>query len=83
MKQKQYAPLDVAQMAVSLFAVNEGYLDDVPANKVVAFEAGLHAHARANHKALLDKINATGEFGDDVAAELKQLVEGFKTTGAY
>jgi F-type H+-transporting ATPase subunit alpha len=83
MKQKQYAPLDVAQMAVSLFAVNEGYLDDVPANKVVAFEAGLHAHARANHKALLDRINANGEYGDDVAAELKQLVEGFKTTGAY
>jgi F-type H+-transporting ATPase subunit alpha len=83
MKQKQYAPLDVAQMAVSLFAVNEGYLDDVPANKVVAFEAGLHAHARANHKALLDKINAKGEYTDDVAAELKQLVEGFKTTGAY
>ena len=38
MKQKQYQPLSVAEMALSLFAVNEGYLDDVPVNKVVAFE---------------------------------------------
>jgi F-type H+/Na+-transporting ATPase subunit alpha len=83
MKQKQYSPLTVAEMAVSLFAVNEGYLDDVPANKVVSFEAGLHAHARSNHKALLDKIDATGDYGDEIAAELRKSIEGFKTSGAY
>jgi F-type H+/Na+-transporting ATPase subunit alpha len=38
MKQKQYAPMSVAEMALSLFAVNEGYLDDVPVNKIGAFE---------------------------------------------
>ncbi len=83
MKQKQYTPLAVADMAISLFAVNEGFLDDVPANKVVAFEAALHAYAHANHAALLEKINATGDFSDEIAAELKKAVEGFKTTGAY
>src|SRR6187399_2525097 len=58
MKQKQYQPLTVAEMALSLYAVNEGYMDDVPANKVVDFETGLHAFARANHKAALDAINS-------------------------
>jgi len=83
MKQKQYAPLTVAEMALSLFAVNEGFLDDVPVDRVVAFEAGLHAHAHAQNQALLDTINAKGEFSDDVAAGLKALVEGYKSTGTW
>jgi F-type H+-transporting ATPase subunit alpha len=83
MKQKQYSPLSVGEMAVSLFAVNEGFIDDVPADKVVAFEAGLHAHAHANHSDLLDKIDSTGEYGEEIQAGLKQLVESFKSTGTY
>jgi F-type H+-transporting ATPase subunit alpha len=83
MKQKQYQPLTVAEMALSLFAVNEGFVDDVPANKVVDFEAALHAYARSNAKPLLDKINAEGQYTDEVVAGLKSLIEGFKTTGAY
>ncbi len=83
MKQKQYAPLTVAEMAISLFAVNEGYVDDVPVNKVVAFEAAMHAHVRANDGALLDKINATGEYSDEIVAGLKEAVENFKKSGAY
>jgi F-type H+/Na+-transporting ATPase subunit alpha len=83
MKQKQYSPLTVAEMALSLFAVNEGYLDDVPANKVVDFEAGLHAFARANSKAVLDSINAKPEYTDANVAELRKIVESFKKTGTY
>ncbi len=83
MKQPQYSPLSIAEMAVSLFAVNEGYLDDVPAEKVVDFEAALHAHASANAAKLMDKINATGDLNDEIEGELKALVESFKATGAY
>ncbi|HEX6992964.1 MAG TPA: F0F1 ATP synthase subunit alpha [Gammaproteobacteria bacterium] len=83
MKQKQYSPLSVAEMALSLFAVNNGYLDDVPVSKVVPFEAGLHAYAKANHRALLDHINASGDYNDEIEAELKKAVEGFKASGAY
>ena len=83
MKQKQYSPLSVGEMAISLYAVNEGYLDEVPANKVVDFEAALHAHARTNAQALLDKINATGNYDDEIGAGLKALLDGFKTTGTY
>ncbi len=83
MKQSQYSPLSVAEMAISLFAVNEGYIDDVPADKVVAFEAALHAHARTNAVELMNKINASGDFDDEIENDLKQLVESFKATGAY
>jgi F-type H+-transporting ATPase subunit alpha len=83
MKQKQYSPLSVGEMALSLYAVNEGYLDEVPAERVVAFEAGLHAYAHDNDPALLEKIDTTGEYDDEIAAALKALVESFKATGTY
>ncbi|MFS8608788.1 MAG: F0F1 ATP synthase subunit alpha, partial [Gammaproteobacteria bacterium] len=60
-----------------------GYLDDVPVSKVGAFEAGLHAYAHANAQALLDRIDQTGDYNDEIEAELKKIVEGFKTSGAY
>ncbi len=83
MKQKQYTPLSVAEMALSLFAVNEGFLDDVDVERVVAYEEALHDFARANHAETLDSINATGDYNDDIAATLKGICEGFAEKGAY
>jgi F-type H+-transporting ATPase subunit alpha len=83
MKQKQYQPLSVAEMALSLYAVNEGYIDDVPVEKVVEFETEMHAFARQSHKAALDAINAKPEYNDDVVASLKKIVEGYKKTSGY
>ncbi len=83
MKQKQYAPLSVAEMALSLFAVNEGYLDEVPVEKVVDFESAMHAHARSHAGELLDQINSTGKYDDDIKAGMKAAVEAFASTGAY
>jgi F-type H+-transporting ATPase subunit alpha len=83
MKQKQYQPLTVAEMALSLYAVNEGYIDEVPATKVVDFETGLHAFARANHKAALDAINAKPDYSDQAVADMKTIIEAFKKTGTY
>jgi F-type H+-transporting ATPase subunit alpha len=83
MKQKQYQPLTVAEMALSLFAVNEGLIDDVPANKVVDFEAALHAYARQNGKGLLDQINEKPDYNDQIAADMRKLIDAFKKTGTY
>ena len=83
MKQKQYQPLSVAEMALTLFAVNEGFIDEVPVNKIVAFEEGLHAFARGNYKAVLDAINAKPEYSDTNVAEMKKVIEAFKKTGTY
>ena len=83
MKQKQYSPLSVAEMGLSLFAVNEGFIDSAPVNKVVDYEAALHDFARANNQADLDAINASGDYNDDVAATLKGICEAFAEKGAY
>ena len=71
MKQKQYAPMSVAQMALSIYAVNNGYMDAVPVNKMLPFEKGLHAHFKANHKALMDEIVATGDWNDEIEGVFK------------
>ena len=83
MKQKQYAPLSVAEMAVSLCAVNEGLLDDVEVTKVVGFEEAMLAHIRSNNQALLDKINEDPSYSDEIVAELKAAIEDFKANGVY
>ena len=80
MKQKQYSPMSVAEMAVSLFAVDRGYLDDVALNKIGDFEAGLLAYARNNQAALLDQIDATGDFNGEIESGLNKIAADFKTT---
>jgi F-type H+/Na+-transporting ATPase subunit alpha len=78
MKQPQYSPMSVAEMSVSLLAVSEGFLDDVEVAKVRPFEDALQAYLKQKHKDLLDKINATPEFSDAVAAELRAALQAFK-----
>ncbi|MGB5065261.1 MAG: F0F1 ATP synthase subunit alpha, partial [Candidatus Competibacter sp.] len=57
---------------------DRGYLDDVPLNKIGDFEAGLLAFARANHAALIDQINATGDYNDEIESGIKKVVEDFR-----
>ena len=83
MKQNQYAPLTVAEMAVSLYAVDKGYIDDVDVNKVVAFENAMHDFMRSQHKDMLDNINNTGDYNDDIEAAMKAAVEDFKAKGTW
>jgi len=83
MKQKQYSPLSVAEMAVSLFAVEQGYIDDVDILRVVEFEHALHTYMRASQKALMDKINATPDYNDEIAAGLRAAIEDFKANNTW
>ena len=83
MKQKQYSPLSVAEMGLSLYAVNEGYLDKLPVDKVGDYEQALHDFAKANHAGMLDRINETGDYDDDVAAGLKKICDEFAEKGAF
>ncbi|MCP4388069.1 MAG: F0F1 ATP synthase subunit alpha, partial [Gammaproteobacteria bacterium] len=83
MKQRQYSPMSVAEMAISLYAANEGYLDDVEVTRIVAFEDAMLGHIRSNNQAMLDKINEAGDYNDDIAAEIKQAIDDFKTNGVY
>ena len=83
MKQKQYAPFSVAEMGLSLFVVDKGYLDDVPVSEVTAFEAALQGYMHSSHADLLNLINEAGAYDDAIEAKLKAAVEEFKRTGSW
>ncbi len=83
MKQKQYSPLSVAELSVSLYAVDKGYLDDVDVKKVSAFEAALHGYMNSAKAALMKEINATGDFTDAIDGQLKDAILQFKQTQTW
>ena len=83
MKQMQYAPMNVAQMAVSLFAANQGYLDDVAVNKVVDFEAALQSYMKAEQAELMAKINDTADYNAEIENALRDAVEKFKANSTW
>jgi F-type H+-transporting ATPase subunit alpha len=82
MKQKQYAPMSVAQMALSIYAVNNGYMDKVERNKIVAFETALQSFASSKYKSTLDAINAKPVLKEHETS-LKKICEDFQTTGSF
>ena len=83
MKQKQYSPLSIAEMGVSLFAANEGFLEDVELNKVLDFEAALLAYMNNEHGDILSKINETGDYSDDIESQFRSALEKFKSTQTW
>ena len=83
MKQAQYSPLNVAETATSLFAANSGALDDVEANKVVAFEGALLAYMNANQAELMASINESGDYNDDISAKLQAAIDDFKANNTW
>jgi F-type H+-transporting ATPase subunit alpha len=85
MKQKQYAPLSVAEMGVLLFAADagRGYLQGIDVKKIGDFESALLAFMNSEYKSLMQEINATGKYDDAVEGTLKQAVEKFKATQTW
>jgi F-type H+/Na+-transporting ATPase subunit alpha len=83
MKQKQYTPMSVAEMALSIYAVNNGFMDKVELKKVVAFETALQAFAHSNYQSQLDEINKTPKLSKENEATLKKIIEDFVATGTY
>ncbi|MCG7898142.1 MAG: F0F1 ATP synthase subunit alpha [Candidatus Thiodiazotropha lotti] len=83
MKQAQYSPLSVSGMGVSLFAANEGYLDDVDANKVVDFEASLQGYMKSNQKELMDKIDESGDYNAEIEQALHDALKDFKANHTW
>jgi F-type H+/Na+-transporting ATPase subunit alpha len=80
MKQKQYAPMSIAEMSVSLFAADQGFLDDIELKKVVMFEHELLHYMHTQYMPLLEKINAKPEMNDEVATQLREAITAFKVT---
>jgi F-type H+-transporting ATPase subunit alpha len=83
MKQNQYAPLSVPQMSISLFAANEGFIDDIDVENVLAFEGALHSYMEREKADLVASIGPEGNYNDDIIAELKASIEEFKKTQTW
>ncbi len=83
MKQKQYAPMSVAEMALSLYAIDRGYMDDVEMSKIGAFEAALIDHMNSTQEAFMKELNESGDFNEEIEGKLQAGVEDFKKTGSW
>jgi len=83
MKQNQYSPLSVADTAVSLFAAEKGFLNDVELNKINDFEAALHTFINNDSAELMAKINETGGYDKEIEAGLSAALEKFKSTQTW
>jgi len=83
LKQPQYQPLQVWELAVSLFAANNGYLDDLEIAQVLPFEKGLREVLKTSHAALIGRIEETKDLSKDDEAALHAALKDFKKTGAY
>lgn len=83
MKQKQYAPLSIAEMGVLLYAANEGYLKDISVDKIGAFEASLLSFMRAEYGQFMNEIVATGNYSGEIENTIKTALTRFKTTQTW
>ncbi len=83
MKQKQFSTLSTAEMALTLWAVNKGYYEDVPVKKALDFEASFLAFVRANHADLIKAVDEKGDLSGDQEQTLVKAMESFKAGFSY
>ena len=83
LKQKQYAPMSVAQQSISLFATDRGFMDDVEIEKIGSFESALHTYLTAEYSDLENSINETGDWNDEIEKQFNEVLESFKKTQSY
>ena len=83
MKQKQYAPMTVAEMGIVLFAANERFLEDVPVENVLEFESALLSFMKAEHGDFMDQVNLEGAYSDEVVETMRTALEAFKKTQSW
>ena len=83
MKQAQYAPQSVAQMGVVIYAANKGYLKQVPINKIGDFESSLLSYMGSEHSDLMDQVNTSGAWNDDIEAGFKAALDKFVATQTW
>ncbi len=83
MKQKQYIPLSIAEMTTILFAADQGYLDDVPVNRITMFEQELVSYLHANYADFVERIDKSGDYNDEIVRTLRTILESFKANQSW
>jgi F-type H+-transporting ATPase subunit alpha len=83
MKQPQYHPMAVWEMALTLFAVNNGFMEGVEMKQMASFEKSLRDYIRSKHAALVGRLEKANDMSKEDEAELRTAIEQFKKTGSY
>ena len=83
LKQPQYQPQQVWELAVALYSVNNGYLDDLEVGQVLAFEKALKDYLKAKHEALIQRIEDVKELSKEDDAALGAAIQEFKKHGTF
>ena len=78
LKQGQYQPMDVAEQIMIIYAGNNGYLDDIEVEDVMAFEKELHKYTREKYPEVLEEIKSKGKLDDELEAKIKQVIQEAK-----
>jgi len=78
LKQPQFVPVPLEKQVIILYAVINGYLDDIPVNKVTSFEADVHRFIEASYPAIGESIAKAGELSAETEGALKKAIEEFK-----
>ncbi|NNM81246.1 MAG: F0F1 ATP synthase subunit alpha, partial [Burkholderiales bacterium] len=77
------SPMSISEMALTLFAVNKGFLDDVEVKKALAFESALKAFMRDKHADLMGKIESDKDMKGDTEKQLSDAIAAFKESAVY
>ncbi|KAM5457642.1 Alpha subunit of the F1 sector of mitochondrial F1F0 ATP synthase [Microsporum canis] len=77
LKQKQYQPMAVNEMVPLIFAGVNGLLDNIPVEKILAWEADFLAHLRSNEPEILAKIEKEGQISKDLEAQIRDCIVAF------
>ena len=83
MSQAQYSPLSTAELGLVLFAANEGFLDDIEVAKVGDFESALRTYANSEKSEFMASVNESGKYDDEIAGEMRSLIEDFKSKSTW
>ena len=83
MKQKQFSTMSIAEMALTLWAINKGSYEDIPVSKALAFEADFLGYVRTQHADVLDQINQHGVMSDENEQVLTEAINTFKASRNY
>ena len=83
MKQPQFSPMTVSEMGLVLYAASEGFLEDVPVDRVLDFEQDLLTYMNSEHGEWMNSITETGEYSDEIVDYMKTAIETFKSTHSY
>ena len=81
MKQLQYQPLQVWEMALTLFAVNNGYYDDIDVKKALAAEKSMRDYLKTKYAALVERMDKDLSADDEKA--LHEAIKDWKKNGSY